>query len=499
MKILNLRFYKDESVYYPSVDELVYDRLVLGEYFFIPWTRTFFSQEDLYSDRELEFIASITDKEYYFTLRKYLNFKGVADLRPLIEDLNQRLVKLEAEFKPLIQIKSVYNRMLTIDEEIRKINIELDDLELKIPEEIQIHRKLEEYKDLMNINFDKIHQDIVNINSEISLLEEEIVRLKSKEIVSKREEFRYTSDASALFFGFLLGSALVSGILLWLNLGLLIPFLVVGWGLLIVLFIVLFTKKNISRGTKNLVTTKYSKIQDRLIGLKRRRRYLLSLVGFENYDDFLVAKASINSYMKILDEFRKRNGGMTCLERKQFLKQKLEDLIREKNALAVSDAQKGLPGINWEEFSSKEKLLESIKSDIGMLSEIDKLSFNDVLLRLKQIRNELKSIFVDYKTGQSMRWNSSLDSMNSFIHSLVSKLGLPSFSVEKNFSNFFTLQKYQIFISYLAFISDLLGKNYSLIAEFTEDLKNGNYFSRLVEVIGSEYKSLDLILVNTLA
>jgi hypothetical protein len=445
MQTKNYKIIIDGSLVYA---DLATDSAILKDYYFVN-NNLDQNNLDFYSDKDISLILSLTDTEFVDYINQYKNL-GLEDSASNGEDskkLQDELDSLENQINESKKIENGIKEYERIEKELVAIKQNLSSYENLIERINEAKDKLDQYKNFRNLDTNKIHADLININNQIDRLEENLIDRKMVEMKTGKVEYEIEEGR----WGLIWGAAIAFGILGVVGSILSLPnvFVVGSWvlGFFICLFLYLTRKSKVSRDLfENNQSSDY--INKQILDLKSHRDSILALVNMRSSKEFFLQKANYSSIKKNYDFMVKQSESLRndlCIDKIREEKNDLEEKVSEFSEY-LDRKNEILPADKYLELY---RGIDELKLKLGSTPKKN-LSKDEILQKLISIKNELKAKLPQYVNILKDTFSRQFEAISQNYNHFIETTGLQA---EKLPAEFFELSKHNNFEKSLAQLS----------------------------------------------
>jgi hypothetical protein len=467
------------------IEDFSVDKVVLGDYFYSA-SRSFFTDEPLYSDEQVARILNLTDTEYADLITKITADRVAKDTNQISPDtahIASEIEQLEQKVKDGRAFEDDERRLSQLKEELSALHKELsstEDIQNRYQQTLTEYSK---YSYLTRFNLTKMHSDLVHLNDQIQRAEEDILNYKGEHIERLKQEQKYDNGKIALAVGWSVAVIIMCVILKLVETPTYIIVIGGGVGLLLSFFFVLTAKVEVEYPLmeENQNTSLQSRHRE-LEGLKAQREAILKLVNMRTTDDFFHIKAKLGSYVKSLQYLQdQRNKALDGKNYDQMTKRRAE-LEQEIGLLEskLSDTSKKLTS---DQYLSIYRQIDSLKLQQNQTQRNAHLNTSEIMTKLGVIRNELKVKLPGYKDLLKNTFTTSFSAIRQLLDDLSKKISRPPVHIEsdgKGYDNLADIEK--LMVDY-AVVKNIYKKDFVFAVEYLskKDEETQNGFQKIVE------------------
>lgn len=494
---------KDDESLISFVQDLRLEDVVLKDYFYFT-QESFIDSENFYTEKQIARILSLIDTEYVTLINQYLGSKegeyieeSYSQIQEKIDEINQKIQKSKDYEEATTKINEIQENIKEIDGNLSTIY----DIERKISD---ANKNLQSYIHLSRYNLQKIHQDLVAINSQIERFEEDLLNKKIVDIKRKKKKYSFDRGKMGVAIGLFIGMVMF-GAIFWLILSsLYISIFIWGLGILLAMVLITFSRHEVVEENSNYSSNyEYKDLNNLLDSLRNQRDAILKMLDMRNTNEFFIAKARYHSIKKTLDYLNLEKKRLTSVINCDELKQKRQTLIEKLKYYQdiISEPSVLLsPGKYRKYYRSLDELKQILVTQDKVLT--NKLNTEDIPKRLHEIRKEFMDKIPAYIENLSYLFKQNYDKIFEYISRLIAKYKVNSFTVSKNLTEWESLSFTQRMLVQYALAHEVYQKNFVFIVE--EIRKFGNEGIMLVNNIindsdldadGNEFISIDYVKV----
>lgn len=480
-KIKKLNVFKDEIIGPYALPFSFFD-VILTEYFFCPSKHSFGDENSLYDLDELQLTLFLTDVEYFLIVQRY--FELLHENKKNVQhsflglNLNDIEKKLRQEIEGLRKGELKYNEA---KEELEKIEKELESLEQRlnfIKEAVDqvdsVINSLKDYRNLLNVDLEKMHKDIVSIDNEIVNLEEQLENFKLRQIEITKDKFVF--DENKKGFGVVLLIVMILSLALSVFIGwlVIVPLVLVTLIAFGFLFFYFLNRSEESEEDAEYIEEEYFRLESRINQLKNQKRRILSLVNLRSSKEFFVAKAQVNSYLRLFKTIQAKYGNVNIISEYKYLTDKIS-FLKSKKVQLENFLKQNISVYNNEPRQASD-MIKQLNEKVSIIRGIKQfVSVEAVSLNLNRIIGEFSHIIKDFHHKEREKWLQNLSEVNQNIQKIALSMGINPFSVDKR--DFFTLSELEKNIANLSFLLTLpRNQQTTIILKLSRNLANNTHF-----------------------
>ncbi len=445
------------------ITDLPKQNIILGDYFYYT-PDSFITNTNIYADIKVCRILNLTDQEYAELINKYLSN---SDSSAVQEDpnafLKQKYDKLNQRIHRSKEYEEARKKVTKIEDELHKHEKDLlsyDGLEDKIND---AQKQVITYSNFSRFNLLKVHEDLVNLNTQIEKLEEDLIGKKIVEIKDSKIQYEFDSGKIGLALGIVVGMAIFGAIFLSLNTPIWIPSLIWGIGIFAAILIIFFSKVP-KESLNNIESTNYSpsEIANILENLKVQRNSILNLVGARNSNEFFLIKAKYSSARKNLDYMSNLKKELSTNLDTESLKLQRDKLIAELEVLKP-EIQDPSVLLKQEEYLSLYREVDSLKLQLGNTPNTNIVK-NDIPKKLSEIRIELMEKLPTYASVLKNTFLRSFENISHKVSDFGNTVGR-TIAIDVSLSSWSVLNKFDLFIIELSMAQEVYIENFAFILD----------------------------------
>ena len=457
MKVTEYNLVDDENLG-SFVDGITAENIILNDYFYFTDT-SFATSQNIYSDKQVGRILSVTDREYFELIQKYSSQEVEEQIDQEKLDAKKRIDEINAKIDASKKYEESSKKITEIEKNLEQLEKDLksyDELDSRIQTSTM---DLQTYQNLSKFNLQKIHDDLVNINRQIDQYEEDLISKKIVEIKESKNEYVYDSGKIGLASGIAIGIAIFGGVFYLINAPFWLPLVI--WGIAVIVFVFMTIFSKVPKGySENLESGDYSPsdVNAMLANLKAQRDAILQFVGVRSTNDFFLMKAKFSSAKKNVDFMLEQKKGLAETLDLEKTKQDRDKLRIELNELK-SQAVDSSSVLKSDEYLELYRELDSLKLKLG--NNINSaLTKKDIPNRLKEIRKELSDKLPSYAGVLKSTFERSFDKILEKAKSYSSSINFTN-----NLSEWESMGNYNRFLVLLSLAQEVYVQNFAFILE----------------------------------